>query len=70
MLEGMFLINTTPLGSQKTMSDYAKFLMTRFLLSQFKRGSFEVHFIFDNPRRLKSTPKYFEHLRRDTVVTP
>ena len=65
MLEGMFLINTTPLGSHKTLSDYAKFCMTRFILLQFKRGCVEVHVIFDNPGRLKNTPKYFEHLRRD-----
>ena len=35
MLEGMFLINTAPMGSHKTLSDYANFLMTRFVLSQF-----------------------------------
>ena len=30
VLEGMFLINTAPMGGQKIMSDYAKFLFTRF----------------------------------------
>ena len=65
VLEGMFIINTTPLGSHKTMSDYAKFLFTRFILTQFKRGCHEVHVIFDNPGRLQNTPKYFEHKRRD-----
>ena len=65
LLEGMFLINTNPLGSHKTLGDYAKFLMTRFLLPQFKRGSREVHVLFDNPGRLENTPKYFEHMRRD-----
>ena len=53
-------VNTTPLGSHKTMSDYAKFLFTRFVLTQFKRGCHEVHVIFDNPGRLQNTPKYFE----------
>ncbi len=27
LMEGMFLINTTPLGSHKTLADYARFLM-------------------------------------------
>ena len=68
LLEGMFLINTNPLGSHKTLGDYAKFIMTRFLLMQFKRGSREVHVLFDNPGRLKNTPKYFEHMRRDAAA--
>ena len=67
MLEGMFRINTTPVGSQKTMLDYAKFLFTRFIQVQFKRGCNEVHVIFDNPGRLQNTPKYFEQLRRDKL---
>ena len=66
ILEGMFLINTTPLGSHKCMSDYGRFLFTRFIRSQFGRGCSEVHVIFDNPGRQPSTPKYFEHMRRDT----
>ena len=61
VLEGPFLINTTPMGSQKIISDYAKFLFTRFVLAQFKRGCHEVHVIFDNPGRLQNTPKYYEH---------
>ena len=69
VLEGMFLINTTPLGSHKIMSEYAKFLFTRFVLTQFRRGCQEVHLIFDNPGRLQNTPKYFEHKRRDKSAT-
>ncbi len=65
VLEGMFLINTTPLGSHKTLADYARFLITRFVVTQFSKGSDEVHVIFDNPGRLQNTPKYFEHERRD-----
>ena len=69
VLEGMFIINTTPLGSHK---DYARFLFTRFVVSQFKRGCNEVHVIFDNPGRLANTPKYFEQNRRDhlAIVQP
>lgn len=68
MLEGMFLINTTPLGSHKTMLDYTKFLYNRFIKTQFRNGCNEVHVIFDNPGRLQNTPKYFEQQRRDTVA--
>ena len=42
VIEGMFIINTTPLGSHKVMSDYARFLFTRFVVIQFKRGCNEV----------------------------
>ena len=31
IVEGMFLINTTPLESHRTFSDYARFLITRFI---------------------------------------
>ena len=68
IIEGMFIINTTPLGSHKVMSDYAKFIYTRFVTSQFKKGCTEVHIIFDNPGRLVNTPKYFEHQRRDKTA--
>ena len=65
VMEGMFMINTTPLNSHKTLSDYCKFLFTRYILSQFKRGTNENHVIFDNPGQIKNTPKSFEQKRRD-----
>ena len=37
VLEGMLLINTTPLGSHKTMSEYAKFLFMRYIVTQSRR---------------------------------
>ena len=61
----MFIINTTPLGSHKTFDDYAMFLLRRHVISQFYKGSVEVHLIFDNPGRLPNTRKYFEQTRRD-----
>ena len=67
IVEGMFLINTTPLGSHRTLADYARFLMRRYIIAEFNRGSEEVHLIFDNPGRLQNTPKYFEHVRRDAT---
>ncbi len=68
LIEGMFLINTTPLGSHKTLANYANFLLRRHAISQFHRGSEEVHIIFDTPGRLANTPKYFEQKRRDAVA--
>ena len=61
----MFLINTNPLGCHKSLADYTRFLLTRFILTQFSRGSEEVHVIFDNPARTKITPKSIEQSRRD-----
>ena len=66
LMEGMFIINTTPLGSHKTMADYSRFIMRRYVLSEMYRGATEVHIIFDNPGCLgTNTPKYFEQKRRD-----
>ena len=68
---GMELINTMPLGSHKTMEDYAKFLMMRYLLTNlltnFNKGSSEVHLVFGNPGHLKNSPRYFEQARWDTT---
>ncbi len=69
IIEGMFLINTTPLGTHKTFKDYAYFLMLRYILTQFRKGCQEVHVLFDNPGQLENTPKHFEHMRRDSVAT-
>ena len=68
LLEGMFMINTKPLGAHKTLADYANFLMKRFIITRFNRESSEVHIIFDNPGRLQNTPKYFEQTRRDATA--
>ena len=68
IMEGLFTINTSPLGSQKVMADYAKFLFTRFIDMQFKKGCDKAHVMFDNPGRLVNTPKYFEHKRRDQAA--
>ena len=65
LIDGMFLINTSPLGSHKTLADYAIFLLRRHAILQFNRGSEEVHIIFDNPGQLANTPKCFEQERRD-----
>ncbi len=68
MLEGMCMLNTTPLGSHRTFADYAHFLIKRFIVPQYRRGSREVHVLFDNPGHLRETPKYFERKRRDAAA--
>ena len=65
LLEGMFMINTSPIGTQTTYGDYANFLMQRHIKSLFLKGCTEVHLLFDNPGQLKNTPKQFEQKRRD-----
>ena len=62
------MVNTTPLGNHRTFADYANFLGKRFLTPHFSTGSKEVHHIFDNPKGLAQTPKYFEQRRRDTAA--
>ena len=42
LMEGMFLINISPLGTHYTFGDYATYLMKRHLIPHFSRGSFEV----------------------------
>ena len=68
IMEGMFMINTSPIGSQSTYSDYAKFLMQRHIIAHFHKGCIEVHLLFDNPGQLKNSPKYFEQKRRDELA--
>ena len=63
IVEGMFMLNTTPLGSHRTFADYASFLCKRFLTPHFAKGATEVHLIFDNPGQSAETPKHFERQR-------
>ncbi len=69
IFEGMFMLNTAPLGDHKTFSDYGNFLIKRFLVPQWRQGAQQLHIIFDNPGRLKQTPKEFERNRRDNAAT-
>ena len=69
ILEGMFLINTNPLGTHLTYGDYANFLMMRHIVPHFRQGCNEVYVIFDSPGKQQNKPKYFEHQRRDEIAT-
>ena len=69
ILEGMFMINVSPLRSHHTMKEYTQFLLRRYALPHFVKGAKEVHIIFDNPGRQLLSPKSFERRRRDDTGT-
>ena len=67
IIDAMFLINTRPLRSTKTITDYAILLFHRFATEYFKAGADEVHFIFDKHTCSQQFyPKKFEQERRDS----
>ena len=69
VLEGMFMINTSPLTTHSTMKDYSQFLLRRFVLHHLTNGCSEAHIVFDNPGRQPNSPKSFERKRRDDTAT-
>ncbi len=69
VLEGMFLINTSPLSTHSSMMEYSVFLFRRFVCPHFIVGSSEVHLVFDNPGKQLNFPKLLERQRRDTVCS-
>ena len=65
ILEGMFIINSSPLRIHCTMQEYTRFLLKKYTLKYFTVGVNEVHIIFDNPGRFENHPKSIERNRRD-----
>ena len=65
ILEGMFLINTTPLRTHSSMLEYTTFLLSRYAGWYLKAGVDEVHIVFDDPGRFDMHPKDIERSRRD-----
>ena len=66
ILEGMFMINTTPLRIHSCMKEYAEFLLNRHVKSYINAGVKEVHIVFDDPGRFNGHPKDIERARRDS----
>ena len=67
ILEGMFMIQTTPLPMHKTFKDYAEFLFNRWIVrSHAQYRASEVHVVFDHPNRHGISPKDIERSRRDS----
>lgn len=68
ILEGMFLIQTSPLPTMSCMEDYVKLLLARFVCPHFTAGAKEVHVVFDCPGSLPETLKELEQRQRDKGV--
>ena len=65
ILEGMFIINTIPLGTHRTLADYAQFLIRGFILPQFSKGSRLFLTVWEGCNR---PPNIFERLRHDAIA--
>ena len=61
----MLLINTKPLHGHNTMANYGDFIMKRFILPYFDKGS-QKKMLFDDPGEQAENPKVFEQARHDT----
>lgn len=70
LLEGMFMVHTAPYPEMKSMREYAKLLLIRYVRPHYSAGTEEVHVIFDNPGGLKESPKELEQRRRDLTSKP
>ena len=68
VLEGMFMINTSPLTTHSTMKDYSQFLLRRFVLHHLTNGCNEVHVVFDNSGRQPNFPKSLERRHRNDTA--
>ena len=65
IIDAMFLLNTKPLRSTKSITDYSKFLFNRYAMYYYKIGIKEVHLVFDSPNKQAFNPKQFEQAKRD-----
>ena len=65
ILEGMFLLNTSPLGSCTTYLEYGEFFLRRWIETYFRLGYSEVHVIFDDCANTEIGPKDIERRKRD-----
>ncbi|VDI54804.1 Hypothetical predicted protein [Mytilus galloprovincialis] len=69
IIDGMYIINTSPLASHQTFGDYGDFLFNRWIIKYYNQYTAnEVHLLFDDPNRNGVSPKDIERTRRNTVV--
>ena len=68
-LEEMFILSTTPSGTHKNYTDYSQFWIRRYIIPLYKQEANTVHVIFDNPGRLRQTPKQYERERHDNSTS-
>ena len=59
IVDAMFAINIKPLRQHKNIQQYANFLFCQFADVHFRKGTNEVHIVFDHPDRLSFNPKGF-----------
>ena len=69
ILEGMFLIQSTPLPSMSCMKEYTQWLLHQYIRPHFRAGVQEVHVVFDTPGSMPETAKELEKRRRDKELT-
>lgn len=65
ILEGMFLIQTTPPPSVITFRHYTNMLLKRFVCPHLNAGVKEVHILYDDPNYSQISPKLIERQKRD-----
>ena len=65
IIEGMNIIYSSPLHNLRTFSDYAKFIVGRWIISFFKKGVCDVRILFDQVGTQGISPKDVERSRRD-----
>lgn len=57
ILEGMFIIQSSPLPSMSCMKEYTQWLLDQYVRPHLRVGSEEVHVTFDSPGSMTETPK-------------
>ena len=65
VIDGMFLVHVKPFGSKTTFADYVRLLLRRFVQPHFKKGTKEVHILFDKSQQSNFNPKQWEQETRD-----
>lgn len=68
ILEGMFMIQTSPMPTMNCMAEYTQLLWDQYIKPHFKAGVLEVHVVYDSPGSMARTPKEVEQRRWDSIV--
>ena len=66
IVEGMFMIQTSPLPTMSSMQEYTRLLLNQYVRPHFRAGVQEVHVVFDSPGSMRESPKELEQRRRDS----
>ena len=66
VIDGMFLLQSTPLGHHSLVADYILFLLSRWVKPMFGLAN-NVHLLWDDPGRHGPSAKEIERQRRDAA---